>query len=193
MNLWFRLAAYLAAYLALARRRHPLDPVGGVSELWFRVWPTDLDLFGHVNNARYLSFMDFGRLDIMLRTGLLRVVRRHGWMPVVATLSIRFRREMRLGQRFRLLTRIAAWQEEDVLIEHRIVLESGRHKGQTAAIAVSKAGIYDRNGRAFVAIARLMDELGVQAEAPAMTPELEAMLAAGEALRSLAQQELPPA
>lgn len=189
MNLWFRLIAYLATMW----RRGPLVPPHGVSDLGFRVWPSDLDIFGHMNNGRYATIMDYGRLDIMLRMGLWKVIRNNRWLPVVSTLSMRFRREMRLWQRFRLTTRIVVWQDEEVLFEHRLVLVEGHHAGQTAAIAMSKAGIYDRSAKAFVPINRLMREIGTEARSPEVTPEFAAIFEAGEALRAIARQDPPAA
>ena len=59
------------------------------SELTFRVWPTDLDVFRHVNNGRYLSFMDLGRTDLIVRSGLWRAMRAHGWTPIASTILMR--------------------------------------------------------------------------------------------------------
>jgi acyl-CoA thioesterase FadM len=36
-----------------------------------RVWPNDIDFNLHLNNARYLSVMDYGRIHMLARAGLL--------------------------------------------------------------------------------------------------------------------------
>jgi acyl-CoA thioesterase FadM len=41
------------------------------SMLRFWVFPTDLDINLHMTNARYLSFMDLGRIDLLLCAGML--------------------------------------------------------------------------------------------------------------------------
>ena len=46
-----------------------------------------------MNNGRYLTLMDLGRADLVIRSGLWRAVLRHGWAPVVSAVKIRFRRE----------------------------------------------------------------------------------------------------
>lgn len=129
MNLWLRLIAVLVRAL-----RAPPMPADGVSRLPFRVVPGDLDANGHVNNGRYLTIMDLGRLDLTVRTGLHRAVLRHRWRPVVASLLVRFRRELKLGQRFQLETRVLAWDERHFFLEHRMVRD-----GDVAAVAVIKA------------------------------------------------------
>ena len=65
MNLWFR--SLIVLFTVFFRRS--LDPLDE-SVLKFRVWPTDLDVNFHMNNGRYLTIMDLGRVDLMLRTGL---------------------------------------------------------------------------------------------------------------------------
>ena len=65
MNLWLRLIWVVIAALSGRRVRLPQDP----SRLMFRVWFHDLDPFRHMNNGRYLTIMDLGRTDLMLRSG----------------------------------------------------------------------------------------------------------------------------
>ena len=96
---------------------------------------------------------------------------------------IRFRRELRLWQRFRLETRLVTWDDTLVVMEQRFVLEGGPRNGQLAAVGLFKGGIYDRKARAFVPIARLMAEIGVFEVPPPATPEVEAFLSAADNLR----------
>ncbi|HEX8430337.1 MAG TPA: thioesterase family protein, partial [Longimicrobium sp.] len=71
MNLVLRLF-----YVALAALRRPrLRPLD-LSVVTFRVFPNDLDVNFHMNNGRYLTLMDLGRLDLLLRLGILRELRR---------------------------------------------------------------------------------------------------------------------
>lgn len=75
------------------------------STLDLRVGLADLDLNLHMNNARYLSAMDVGRWDLTVRSGLLVAALRRRMQPVIVDLDIRFRRELRPGARFTLVTR----------------------------------------------------------------------------------------
>ena len=65
MNLYLRLFILLIRAL-FKPRMATLD----TSVLHFHVLPNDLDLHRHMNNGRYLSIMDLGRADLMLRTGI---------------------------------------------------------------------------------------------------------------------------
>ncbi len=179
MNLWLRLIAYLLT----ARFRPTLDLPHGVSRLTFRVWPHDLDVSLHMNNARYLAMMDLGRFDVMIGSGLWRDILRHRWTPIVSKVAIRFRRELRLFQRIRLETRILTWDKDGVVMEQVFLIVGGPRDGQVAAHALFKGGIYDRTARAFVPIGRLMADTGISAEPPPATPEVVAFLKADEAMR----------
>jgi len=183
VNLWLRLLHLILSTVWRPR----LDPVDGASTLRFRVWPHDLDTSLHMNNGRYWTLMDLGRADVMLRSGLWRAILRQGWVPVVSAAKIRFRRELRLFQRFRLETRIVAWTDSHVVMEHRIVARARDGSDILSAIALVRAGVYDRKGRAYVPIARMFGEIGrAEAVPPAMPPEVEAFLAAEEALKQAA-------
>ena len=79
------------------------------TELAFRVLPTDIDGFGHLNNARYLSFMDIGRFDHVIRRsarGTLSMLLRERWIAPVGACSIKYNRPLTPGSRFVLRTRI---------------------------------------------------------------------------------------
>ncbi len=179
MNLWLRLLAYLLT----APFRPRLANAGDASRLSFRVWPHDLDPSLHMNNARYLALMDLGRIDILVSTGLLRAVVKHRWTPIASKVAIRYRRELRLFQRIRLETRILTWDATNVVMEQVFLNVGGRRDGQVAAHALFKGGIYDRSTRAFVPIGKLMETIGVSAEPPAATPDVEAFLKADGAMR----------
>jgi acyl-CoA thioesterase FadM len=184
MNLWLRLLWLIVT----ARRRPGLTMPGGVSELYFRVWPHDLDPSLHMNNSRYLGIMDLGRLDVIIRSGLWRAVTRHRWTPIASAAVIRFRRELRFFDRYRLETRILAWDELAVVMEQVFLFAGGARDGQIAARALFKGGLYDRAARQFVPIARLMGEIGVSSASPTHSPEIEAFLKADDAIRQAGTQ-----
>lgn len=179
MKLWFRLILYV---LTLCWRPRLALPQAA-SVLDFRVWPTDLDTSLHMNNGRYLTIMDLGRLDLMVRSGLWRAVLRHRWTPIANAVHIRFRRELGPLQRFTLRTELHSWTSSIVVMEQRFVFAAGPRTGEIAASALFVGGLYDRRAKAFVPIERLMIELGVEAESPEPSAEVRAFLAANEELR----------
>ena len=92
---------------------------------------------------------------------------RHKWTPIASAVLIRFRREMRLFQKFHLESRILWWDETRAVIQQEFILQGGKHHGQVAARGLFKGGLYDRQSRQFVPIARLMQETGALGGKPA--------------------------
>lgn len=179
MNLWVRLLWLLLT----ANRRGHLSLPRESSALHFRVWPHDLDLSFHLNNGRYLTLMDLGRLDVMVRSGLWRQVLHHKWTPIASAITIRFQRELRLFQKFRLDTKLLCWDANLVVMEQIFVFDGGSRDGQVAARALFKGGLYDRRERRFIEIAQLMALLGVSETSPPATAEVEAFLHADDQLK----------
>ncbi|HUR70022.1 MAG TPA: thioesterase family protein [Candidatus Thermoplasmatota archaeon] len=85
----------------------------------FRVWPGDLDQNRHLNNGRYLTMMDLGRFDLVVRTGLGKHLLREKWYPVVTAATIRFRRSLDPFQEYELITRMLGWDDRGFYLEQR--------------------------------------------------------------------------
>lgn len=154
MNLWFRVLRVIL--LALLRPRLGLMEE---SRLRFRVWPTDLDINVHMNNARYLSLMDLGRLDMIARSGMAGLVWRQKLQPVIAGALVRYRRPLKPFQSLCLRSRLLAWDERWLFIEHR--LESG---DILACHAVVKAMLVGKDGG--IAPAELARQLNQEQDSP---------------------------
>lgn len=106
----------------------PQADLNATTRIALRVWPNDLDLNLHVNNGRYLALADIGRLDWFMRTGALGIARRHRAFPVVGDAMAKFRRDLKLFQRFEIHTRLIGWDSKWGFIEHRF-LRGGRVLG----------------------------------------------------------------
>lgn len=90
------------------------------SILKFYVLPNDLDINMHMNNGRYNSIMDLGRVDIMLRTGLLKMLYKRKWFGVVGSIHTRFRRPLKLFQTYELHSQIVYWDHKWTWVEHNM-------------------------------------------------------------------------
>jgi YbgC/YbaW family acyl-CoA thioester hydrolase len=154
MNLWIRFARVV--FLAWWAPRADLSKG---SNLAFRVWPHDLDINMHVNNGRYLTLMDLGRVDILARTGLMREMMRRRWMPVVAGIQISFRKSLGLLQKFRLRTQILGWEEKWFYIGQEFWVGEVLY-----ARALVKAAICDEDGR--LPSAKILALLGTEPTPP---------------------------
>ncbi len=63
-----------------------------------------------------------------------------------------FVREIRLWQRFEVVSSIETWEGTQVIGRHGFILENG----ETAALVMTTAGIYDRAARRFVEMAEVI-------------------------------------
>ncbi|WP_200290335.1 thioesterase family protein [Rhodospirillum rubrum] len=155
MNLWLRLIKVL-----LMSFWRPRLGLLDASVLSFAVLPTDLDFNRHMTNARYLSLMDLGRLDLILRSGMWRLVLRGSLQPVIGGALVRFRHALRPFQPFRLTTRVLAWDARWLFIEHRVETLDGK----PACTAVVRAAFVASTG--MLPTADLLTRLGYGGAAP---------------------------
>lgn len=91
-------------------RAPPLGP-GEVHYSSHICWPWDVDPWMELNNGRALTLYDLGRLPMVRRAGLLAAMRRRGWGMAVAGTSVRYRRRVRMFQRFRMQSTILGWDQ----------------------------------------------------------------------------------
>lgn len=117
MNLYLRLVVLL---VGLWRRPRTSFAEGG--RRTFRVWPSDLDTVGHMNNAKYFGLMDLGRVDLMLRSGQHRETTERGWYPVIAAQTIRYRRSLQPFQKFDVRTTLLGTDERGVYFEQAFLV-----------------------------------------------------------------------
>jgi acyl-CoA thioesterase FadM len=105
--------------LAIRQHIHPLPRLGilGEDSLRMRVWPNDIDFNLHLNNARYLSIMDYGRTHLLARTRLLEHIVRSRWQPLVGAVWVTYRRSLPLFSLFTLTSRLVCWDERWFYIE----------------------------------------------------------------------------
>jgi acyl-CoA thioesterase FadM len=80
-------------------------------------------------------------------------------LPGSSAGKIRFRRELRLIQRFTLETRIVGWTDTTIIIEHRMTTRGRDEADILSAIALVRVGLYNRKARAFVTVFQIMQAL----------------------------------
>jgi len=129
MNLLFRLF-WIIVESFFRKRLHPLAE----SVLHLRVLPNDLDLNFHMNNGRFLSIMDLGRLDLLIRTDLAKALLKHRWQPLVGAVNVRYKQSLMPFQKYRLHTKVIGWDEKWFYIEQRFA-----RGNRTIAVGLVKA------------------------------------------------------
>jgi acyl-CoA thioesterase FadM len=165
----------------LAIRQHiwPLPPLGVLDQdrLRLRVWPHDIDLNLHLNNARYLSIMDYGRTHLLARTGLLTHILRSRWRPLIGAAWVTYRRSLPVFAAFTLTSRMVCWDERWFYFEQTFTGDEG-----LAAVGWVKAVLRDARGN--LAPQQVMESIAPGAVSP---PVPEAIAIWNELTRSKLQ------
>jgi len=159
VNLYLRLLKLLFL-LPFVRRQTLFEP----GHQHFRVWPNDCDINLHLNNGRYLTFMDLGRVHLLAQIGLLRELVRRRWAPVLSAAEMNFIRPINPLRKFDLVTRLLTWDEKYFYIEQRFMV-----RGRLCAVGMVK-GLFLR-GRERVESRAVLAALGLAVTAPDM-PEV---------------------
>ncbi len=107
--------------MMLTSRRRSRLTFRDVGRVTMRVMPNDIDLLGHINNGIYLSLMDLGRMDLMIRTGDWKRLGKLGWYPVASNVTISYRRSLRTWEKYTLETKMIGFDEKGMYCEQRFV------------------------------------------------------------------------
>jgi len=137
MNLVFRMLYVL--FVSFFRERLPVGVVE--STLRLRTLPNDLDVNMHMNNGRYLTICDLNRIDLFIRSGLLKLMLKRKWMPIIADHTMTYKKPLKLFERFQVTMALTHWDEKYFYMTHTFTAA-----GRVAAVGTSKAVIRGRDG-----------------------------------------------
>jgi len=147
-------------YLRLARtliksKFKPKLHFSETSVIPMRVCITDIDPFIELNNGRHLTMMDFGRFEMALRMGLLKVVKEQKWGLAVAGSSVRYRHRLKLFQKYTLKTQIVAADDKWIYFHQQTI----RH-GKIHSAALIRTGVTSKNG--LVKVEEVLKAMGIE-------------------------------
>ena len=165
MYVWLRLIR--VGTTALFRKKLGLLDESVVS---FCVSPFDLDGYLHMNNGRYLTVMDVGRLDLFVRNGMVRESLRRRWQPVVASATFRFKKELNLFSRFRLRTHLLCWEGNWLFVKSLF-----ERNGSAVGVGLIKMVVLGSKGEK-IPIEKLTRAVGHSGESPPASAEVSAWL-----------------
>lgn len=180
MNLLFRMLYVWIVALFRKKLHLPQDE----SVLGFRVLPNDLDTNLHMNNGRYLTIMDLGRLDLILRSGVFNMMVKGKAVPILSAATIRYRLPLDPFQHYKLHTKLIWWDEKWAYIEQRFIIAKGERAGAVAAIGLVKGNFYNKKRKQVVPIEKLLDAIDKDhGDRPAMPAHLQSWIEAEDQLR----------
>lgn len=106
----------------------------------FRVKPWDLDLNIHLNNAKYLKYLDKGRIEHIIQCRGIRTLYQHGYKLIVANTEISYVRSLMPLQQFTVSSRVTGWDQKYVYYEQRFLSDN-----KIYAIAVVRLALLKDN------------------------------------------------
>lgn len=115
--------------------------VEGVSVVKMRVWPNDIDIYPELNNGKYLTIMDLGRIDLAIRTGIWKAAKKNRWALVAGGANVRFRRKLVPFQKFTLETVLVGRNEKWFYFQQKIF-----RRDQMCLNALIRAGLMNKQG-----------------------------------------------
>lgn len=184
MSLFFRtLWVYILSFF-----RPRITDILDVASVDFMVLPNDLDTNIHMNNGRYLTIMDLGRFDLVLRSGILRDMVRRKAMPVLSAAQVRWRLPLNPFQKYTLQTQVVCWDEKWVFMEQRFIIRGGSKEGAVAAIGIVKGSFYDTIQKVTVPTSQLLRALNLDKDSPPMPDHIREWQIAEEHLRAVTSQ-----
>lgn len=134
-------------------------------------WPWDLDMWMELNNGRTLTLYDLGRMPLAKRSGLIRVLRANKWGLTMAGVSVRYRRKVRMFDRFEMRSQAVGWDEKFVYLE-----QSMWRNGECLNHALYRSAVTSPNG--IVAPIKVAEAMGENPQSPPLAPWIKAWIAA---------------
>ena len=92
-----------------------------ISEIKIRGY--HVDHFNHVNNSRYLEFLEEGRWDYSEKNGLIDAFHERGITHVTVNINIHYRRSAVVGQILKIETRVVSKSNRSFTMGQKIFLQ----------------------------------------------------------------------
>ena len=152
------------------RNAPPLGP-DGVHISTHICWPWDLDPWIELNNGRTLTLYDLGRIPMAMRSGMTRVLREKRWGITVAGSSVRYRRRIKVFQRFTMVSQLIGWDARFIYMS-----QSMWSRGECCNQMLVRSAVTGPSG--IVPPSQMIAALGTDAVSPELPDWVRAWIAA---------------
>ena len=173
VDVWY-FTRFVIIYYFGTRNRRDQVPKEDITRTYVTrniVLPSDIDIYMHMNNAKYLREFDLSRMNMMVSNGCWEVFQKNGAFILVNAGNIRYRRPMKLFQRYTIETQLVGWDDSTLYAEQRMKTSDGF----VTAILFSKHAIRG------ISVGEIMKELyGEVIPSPELSPEMKAWLSSVE-------------
>ncbi len=137
-------------------------------------WPWDLDPWIELNNGRTLTLYDLGRIPMAMRCGLIKLLKEKRWGITIAGNSTRYRRRVRMFDRFTMVSRMIGWDHRFIYMDQTIW-----RGGHCCNQVLIRSAVTSADG--MVPPAKVMEALGHEAESPPLPEWVAAWIQADAA------------
>ncbi len=128
-----------------------------IHKTFIKVRGFHLDLYQHVNNARYLEFLEEARWSLFDELGVSTKSVEHNLGFIITKIDIDFRHEAKMNDELVIVSSISAVRKSKMTIKQQIFLK------ENDAQRIAQASIYcillDRSSRRIVSVDRYFPEL----------------------------------
>lgn len=98
-----------------------------MSAIEFVVRSTDLDMLGHVNNAKYLEYLEWGRIAWLRKNGIDMEKFGHKELSnVVVNININYNQEVVMDEKLRLITSLVRFGKSSYMLRQEIYNEKNQ-------------------------------------------------------------------
>jgi len=120
----------------------------------------ELDPYGHVNHAQYISYFEHGRTEALEEIGLgLHAMADKGVQVVVMDLEAKYKAAAVGGDTLRMETSISELRRASTMWKQRILRTDAEGNDQVVATLAIRGGITDTDGRPMRPPAWLFDQM----------------------------------
>lgn len=114
------------------------------SELQIEVRPTEIDMMGHVNNAKYLEYFEWGREKWYEEVGIsFDSMRKQGLGTVTVHISIDYRKEVLMGEKLTIRTQPLRKGRKSFVLQQQIFNEP-QEKVTEAEVTIAVISLQER-------------------------------------------------
>lgn len=108
------------------------------TQIEIEVRPTEIDVMGHVNNAKYLEYMEWSREDWYNKVGLpFDVFTEMNVGTVSVNININYRKEAKLGQHLIISTEPIRKGKTSFVLKHEIINQDGELVADAQVVSVT--------------------------------------------------------
>jgi acyl-CoA thioesterase FadM len=117
----------------------------------FRLWPVDMDVWGHMNNAAYPRVAELASWQLLPQINFASKAMKNGWALVVTEQKIVYKKSIRPFQRYEILTNVSMHDNKwltyrHIFRQHKDDVKPGQSPIEFAT--VEKVGaVKDRKGK----------------------------------------------